>query len=73
MYILQAEPMTCGMRQNDNSVGLQLPAIERPLTAKIKQFLDDTQLFARNETSLSHISNDLSNYKKAAGTKMNKD
>ena len=42
LYSLQAEPMACGIRQNDKSVGLQLPAIERPLTAKINQFVDDT-------------------------------
>ena len=73
LYILQAEPMACGIRQNDNIVGIQLPAIERPLTAKINQFVDDTQLFVQNETSLPHIFNELSNYEKASGAKMNKD
>ena len=33
LYILQAEPMTCGIRQNDNIDGIQLPATESPLTA----------------------------------------
>jgi len=40
--------MARGIRQNDNIVGIQLTAIERPLTVKINQFVDDTQLFARN-------------------------
>jgi len=37
LYILQAEPMAYGIRQTYNIVDIQLPAIERPLTAKINQ------------------------------------
>ena len=40
---------------------------------RINQFVDDTQLFVRNETSPPHIFNELSNYEKASGAKMNKD
>ena len=73
LYIFQAEPMACGIRQNENIGGIQLPAIERPLTVNINQFVDDTQLFVQNETSLPHSFNELSNYEKASGAKMNKD
>ena len=67
--------LQCFVNQNahvDNIVGIQLPAIERPLTAKINQFVDVTQLFVQNETSLPHIFNELSNYEKASGAKMNR-
>jgi len=64
--------MACGIRQNDKIVGIQLPAMELPLIAKINQFVNDTQLFVQNETSLPHIFKELSNYEKASGAIMNK-
>jgi hypothetical protein len=74
LYIIQAEPMACKIRSNQNIVGIQLPILDgRPAQAKLNQYVDDTQLFAKNELSLPHIFDDLSIYEKASGAKMNKE
>ncbi len=74
LYIIQAEPMACKIRSNQNIVGIQLPILDgRPAQAKLNQYVDDTQLFAKNELSLPHIFDDLSIYENASGAKMNKE
>jgi exonuclease III len=74
LYIIQAEPLACTIRANKNVKGIELPIpLEKPLEAKINQYVDDTQLFAKNETVLHYIFNDLNNYEKASGALLNKE
>ena len=74
LYILQAEPIACKIRNNNKIVGIELPVINNvKREAKINQFVDDTQFFAKNEDSLSHIFDDLKLYECASGAKLNKE
>jgi exonuclease III len=74
LYIIQAEPMACKIRKNTQISGIKLPIVDTfSSCAKINQFVDDTQLFAKNEASLPYIFKDLHIYEKASGAKMNKE
>ena len=69
MYILQAEPLACAIRENDEIQGLKLP---RNKSAKLNMFADDTQLFNKTETSILNTFKTLKSYEKASGSKINK-
>ena len=74
LYIIQAEPMACKIRKNPNIEGIQLPLIDnKPRSAKLNLYVDDTQLFAKTVKSVPFIMKDLTIYGKASGAKMNKE
>jgi len=73
LYVIQAEAMAAAIRNNPNIQGIKLPSHEnRFLETRISQFVDDTQLFCKNEASLPHLFSNLANYEQASGAKMNK-
>ena len=56
LYVIQAEAMAAAIRNNPNIQGIKLPSHEnRFLETRISQFVDDTQLFCKNEASLPHL------------------
>lgn len=53
LYIIQAEPMACAIRANNEIKGLLLPTGDnQKFEAKINMFADDTQLFNKDEDSV---------------------
>ena len=65
--------MAASIRGNNHIQGIKLPSHGNlNLEARISQFVDDTQLFCKNETSVPHIFKILSFYERASETKMNK-
>lgn len=70
LYILQAEPLACSIRRNENIKGIELPN-EKETT--INMFADDTQFFVRDEHSIVEIFNILDIFKSASGSKINLD
>ncbi|WAR24788.1 YTX2-like protein [Mya arenaria] len=61
LYIIQAEPIACRIRNNININDISMPDYNDKIQhAKVNQYVDDTQLFAKNESSLVYICQDLS-------------
>lgn len=73
LYILQAEPMACAMRENDNIKGIVLPGEGEGefIETKLCMFADDTQLFNKDENSVENSFQILATYEKASGSKIN--
>jgi hypothetical protein len=57
IYILQAEPMACAIRGNNDIKGVKLPSEPggEELETKISIFADDTQLFIKDEHSVEKM------------------
>ena len=74
LYIIQAEAMSSAIRSNQSIEGIRLPQIDHtPIKeSKVNQFVDDTQLFCKNEKSLVPIFRTLTLYEEASGAKLNK-
>jgi hypothetical protein len=73
IYILQAEPMACAIRGNNDIKGVKLPSEPggEELETKISIFADDTQLFNKDEHSVEKCFDMLSKYEKASGSRIN--
>ena len=73
LYILQAEPMAEAIRKSNNIDGIELPVKENgnTKTAKISLFDDDTQIFCKNESSITNVFKVLEQYAQASGAKIN--
>jgi hypothetical protein len=73
LYIIQAEPMACAIRNTPEIHGIKLPDCEgQPVKeAKICMFADDTQLLNKNEESVEQSFLILSKFEKASGSKIN--
>ena len=74
LYILQAEPMACAIRGDEDILGIKLPTEfdESNIEAKICMFAD-TQLFNRDEKSVEKAFEILTKYERASGSKINLD
>jgi len=72
LYIIQAEPMVCAIRNTPAIYGIQLPDCEGLAVkkAKICMFADDTQLFNKNEEFVEQSFLILSKFEKASGSKI---
>ena len=73
IYILQAEPMACAIRGNNDIKEIKLPGESggKELEAKISMFADDTQLFNKDERSVEKSFDILSKYEKASRSRIN--
>jgi len=68
LYILQAELLASTIRANPNSKGIKL--LHQPDQVnkeKLNMFVDDTQLFNRDEESIEETFKVLNIYEKASG------
>ena len=71
LYIIQAEPMACAIRANENVEGIKLSVDGHIDEAKISLFADDTQLLNKNEKSVEKSFEILNIYELASGAKIN--
>ena len=71
LYIIQAEPMACAIRANENVEGIKLSVDGHIDEAKISMFADDTQLLNKNEKSVEKSFEILNIYELASGAKIN--
>jgi hypothetical protein len=73
LYIIQAEPMACAIRNTPAMHGIKLPDCEgQPVKeAKICMFADDTQLLNKNEESVEQSFLILSKFEKESDSKIN--
>ena len=56
IYLIQAEPMACKIRNNSNIQGIKLPSVDGIIIeTKLSQFVDDTQFFIQSEISLPFL------------------
>jgi hypothetical protein len=64
IYTLQAEPMACAIRENNDIKGIKLPGEPggKELEIKISMLADDTKLFNKDERSVEKSFDLLSNY-----------
>ena len=76
LFILQAEPLACAVRNNSNIKGIPLPlpypdAHEKP-EAKVNAYVDDSQFFVSTEDSIVECFRVLNSFEKSSGAKVNK-
>ena len=73
LYILQAEPMACAIREDNQIKGINLPGnVEGEMVeTKLCMFADDTQLFNKNDESVKKSFEILETYEKASGSRVN--
>ena len=76
LFILQAEPLACAIRNSTIIKGIPLP-VNYPETqnkpeVKINGYVDDTQLFVSTEDSIVECFNTLKCFEHASGAKVNK-
>ena len=76
LFILQAEPLACAVRNNSNIKGIPLPlpypdAHEKP-EAKVNAYVDDSQFFVWTEDSIVECFRVLNSFEKSSGAKVNK-
>ena len=73
LYIIQAEPMACAIRNTPAIHGIKLHDCDGQSVreAKICMFADDTQLLNKNEESVEQSFLILSKFEKASGSKIN--
>ena len=73
LYIIQAEPMACAIRNTPEIHGIKLSDCEgQPVKeAKICMFADDTQLLNKNDESVEQSFLIFSKFEKASGSKIN--
>ncbi|MCG8113315.1 MAG: reverse transcriptase family protein, partial [Candidatus Thiodiazotropha taylori] len=76
LFILQAEPLACAIRNNPNIRGIPLPLSGRisneRVETKINGYVDDGQLFVSTEESIIQCFKTLITYENASGAKVNK-
>ena len=74
IYILQAEPLACTIRNNHNIVGFPLPNPDTDETAvvKLSAYVDDSQFFNSTENSIKESFKIFDKFEKASGAKIHK-
>ena len=74
IYILQAEPLACTIRNNHNIVGFPLPNPDTDETAvvKLSAYVDDSQFFNSTENSIKESFKIFYKFEKASGAKIHK-
>ena len=73
LYILQAEPLACAIRKNENIIGIPLPYTDpgtgKQTVTKLVSYVDDTQFFNSSEESILETFKTAEKYEKASGRK----
>ena len=76
LYILQAEPLACAIRKNENIIGISLPYINpatvKQTEVKVVQYVDDAQFFNSSEESIVETFKITEKFEKASGAKIHK-
>ena len=74
IYILQAEPLACTIRNNHNIVGFPLPNPDNDETVEVKlsAYVDDSQFFNSTENSIKESFKIFDKFEKASGAKIHK-
>ena len=75
LFILQAEPLACAIRNNNNIKGIPLPLSDPQINdtqeVKINAYVDDSQFFVVTEVSIVECFKVLESFKKSSGAKVN--
>lgn len=72
LYIIQAGPLACTIRNDKKIKGIDLPEMGKlQHQAKISMFADDSQIFVGKEKSIQIFFEILKQYGKASGAKIN--
>ena len=76
LYILQAEPLACAIRKNENIIGISLPYINpatgKQTEVKVVSYVDDAQFFNSSEESIVETFKITEKFEKASGAKIHK-
>ena len=74
IYILQAEPLACTIRNNHNIVGFPLPNTDTDETAvvKLSAYVENSQFFNSTENSIKESFKIFDKFEKASGAKIHK-
>ena len=76
LYILQAEPLACAIRKNENIIGISLPYINpatgKQTEVKVVSYVDDAQFFNSSEESIVETFEITEKFEKASGAKIHK-
>lgn len=74
IYILQAEPLACAIRNNNNIIGFPLPNpnSEEKLETKLSAYVDDSQFFNSTESSIKECFKVFEKFENASGAKIHK-
>ena len=74
LYILQAEPLACAIRKNQNIIGIPLPYINpdsgKRAEAKLVSYVDDAHFFNNSEESIAETFKMTEKFEKASGAKI---
>ena len=74
IYILQAEPLACAIRNNNNIIGFPLPNPDNDETSAVKlsAYVDDSQFFNSTENSIKESFKIFDKFEKASGANIHK-
>ena len=74
IYILQAEPLACAIRNNNNIIGFPLPNPDNGENSvvKLSAYVDDSQFFNSTENSIKESFKIFDKFEKASGAKIHK-
>ena len=76
LFILQAEPLACAIRKNNDIKGIPLPfsdpEVQETPEAKINAYVDESQFFVTTEDSILECFKVLDSFEKSSGAKVNK-
>ena len=71
LFIIQAEPLSCMIRNNKDIKGINIISggVEREI--KLCQYVDDTNIFLKNSTYIAPCLNIIQDFEKISGSKLN--
>ena len=69
LYVLSLEPFIASINNNKNIKGLKIPNFLEEI--KSLQHADDTTVILENENSYYHLNNEIKNFEKISGSKIN--
>ena len=74
IYILQAGPLACTIRNDQNIIGFPLPNPDNddPVEVKLSAYVDDSQYFNSTENSIKECFKIFDKFEKASGAKIHK-
>ena len=74
IYILQAEPLACAIRNNNNIIGFPLPNPDNDETSvvKLSAYVDDSHFLNSSENSIKESFKIFDKFEKASGAKIHK-
>ena len=75
LFLLQAEPLACTIRTNNNIKGIPLPFSDNgghETEAKTNAYVDDSQFFVSTEDSIVDCFRVFDSFEKSSGAKVNK-